>query len=274
MVDLKVGYHTICWGGVTGDPVGVTSVKNLFYRSNGDIEGALDDIAAAGYHGFELFDGNLMDFADEPVRLGGMIERSGLDLLGVYSGGNFIFPEILEEELWRVAQAAQLAGELGARHLVVGGGAQRRDGILPDDYERLGAALDRVVDLAETHGLIPVYHPHLTTIVETPDQVERILSLSRIGLCADTAHLAAGGGDPVAVLRQHAERLGYVHLKDFRGEPFGFLPLGEGDLDMTGIVKTLVEIDYQGWATVELDSYGGDPKEAALISRRFLDALS
>jgi len=131
-----------------------------------------------------------------------------------------------------------------------------------------------VVDIAEENGLIAVYHPHLTTIVESPDQVEQVLAHSRIGLCADTAHLAAGGGDPVEMIRQHADRLQYVHLKDLRREPFGFLPLGEGELDIVGVVKTLAEIGYEGWATVELDSYDGDPKDAAELSRRFLDAVT
>ncbi|MGH8926509.1 MAG: sugar phosphate isomerase/epimerase family protein [Acidimicrobiia bacterium] len=273
MTNLKLGYHTICWGGVVGEPVGVTSIKNLFYRSGGDVERAANEIAELGYDGFEIFDGNLLDFIDNPSRFRRLLESTGLQLVAVYCGGNFIYPEILEEELWRVRKAAALAGQFDARHLVVGGGAQRWNGIEPDDYQRLGDSLDKVVAIAEESGLIAVFHPHLTTIVESPAQVEKLLSVSRIGLCADTAHLAAGGGDPAGMLRQHADRLGYVHLKDFRREPFGFLPLGEGELDMVGIVKTLTEIAYDGWATVELDSFDGAPKEAAAQSRRFLESM-
>jgi len=269
-VNFRIGYHTICWGGVVGVPVGVTSVKDLFYLSNGDVLRALADIAEVGYDGFELFDGNLLGFEHDLAPLRSIIDATGLTPLGVYSGANFIFDEILDEEMWRISRASDLAAEIGARHLVVGGGAQRSTGIGDDDYRKLGEALDRVVAIAEGNGLSCVYHPHLTTIVETPEQIARILSLSRIGLCVDTAHVAAGGGDPSKVIRDHFDRVRYVHLKDFTPDPFGFQPLGKGDLDMAGIVATLDELGYEGWATVELDSFDGDPKEAAAVSRRFL----
>ena len=45
---MKLSCHTITWGGVVGHPVGVTSVKNLFYLANGSTEQALRDVAAAG----------------------------------------------------------------------------------------------------------------------------------------------------------------------------------------------------------------------------------
>lgn len=270
---FKIGYHTICWGGIVGQPVGVTSIKDLFYLSNGDAELAISDIADAGYEGFELFDGNLIALENDLDRLRDLISGSGLTPLGVYSGGNFIFDEVLGEEMWRIEKAAALAAEIGAKHLIVGGGAQRSGGIQDDDYAKLAAALDRVVDIAETNGLICVFHPHLTTIVETPEQIAKILSLSRIGLCVDTAHVAAGGGDPATVIENHFDRLQYVHLKDFTADPFAFEPLGMGALDMAGIVGTLDKLGYDGWATVELDSYDGDPKEAATISRDFLDTL-
>ena len=53
---MKLGCQSITWGGVVGHPVGVTSVKDLFYRANGPSEAALRDIAAAGYAGVEMFD--------------------------------------------------------------------------------------------------------------------------------------------------------------------------------------------------------------------------
>lgn len=267
---IKTAYHTICWGGVTGDPVGVTSVKDLLYRSYGDVEKAIDQIAEAGYSGFEVFDGNLMDYEGDLGRLQTVTERADVELLAVYSGGNFIFGETLTEELWRIRRVTALAGQAGATILVVGGGAQRANGSTDDDYAALTEALDQVVDIAAAEGLDAVFHPHLTTIVETPQQVARVLDGSRIGLCADTAHLAAGGGDPAQMIRDHADRLRYVHLKDLTRDPFGFAPLGQGDLDMSGIVAALRDVGYAGWATVELDSYDGEPAEAAQISRKFL----
>jgi inosose dehydratase len=66
---MRLGYHTITWGGVVGDATGVTSVKDLYYRANGSMEQAVGDIAAVGYEGVEMFDGNVAAYADEPARL-------------------------------------------------------------------------------------------------------------------------------------------------------------------------------------------------------------
>ena len=262
-------YHANCWGVLGGDPVGVTSVKNLFYRTFGDINRAIAEIGQAGYQAIELFDGNLVDYEGKLGELRGRLDEAGLRLLAVYSGGNFVFPEILPEELWRMRKAIDLGAEMGAEHFVVGGGAKRTVAASKEDYTRLAAALDQVADLAERRGLIAHYHPHLTTIVETPEQIRKVLALSRICFCPDTAHLAAAGGDPAKLILEHANRIKYVHLKDFRRDPFAFLPLGEGELDMAAILQALVTIKYTGWIAVELDAYS-DPKAGAETSMRYL----
>jgi inosose dehydratase len=270
---VKLSCHTITWGGVVGHPVGVTSVKDLFYLANGPSEQALRDVAAAGYAGVELFDGNLVQYEDRPEELRRLLTETGLQLVAVYSGANFVFPEILEEELWRIAKAASLGSRFGAEHLVVGGGAQRARGATEEDYVRLAEALERVVTLAEEHGLSASYHPHLTTIVEGPEQIEKVMSRSQINFCPDTAHLTAAGGDPAELIRRYADRIVYVHLKDFTAEPFAFLPLGRGDVDFEAILDGLEAAGYDGWITVELDEYGGAPVDAARESRQYLDSL-
>jgi inosose dehydratase len=270
---LKLSYHTITWGGVVGHPVGVTSVKDLFYLANGATEPALRDVAAAGYAGVELFDGNLIEYEGRPDDLRQLLGETGLQLVAVYSGANFIFGEILEEELWRIRRAAVLAAELDAEQLVVGGGAKRSTGTTDDDYTRLADALDRVAAIAEEHGLRASYHPHLSTIVETPEQLERVMSRSRIDFCPDTAHLAAAGGDPAELIRRYADRISYVHLKDFTADPFAFLPLGQGELDVAAIVAELADAGYNGWITVELDAYDGAPGDAARASREHLERV-
>ena len=275
MVELmRIGYQANAWGGVVGHPVGVTSIKDLFYLANGATEAALRDVAAAGYAGVELFDGNLIEYEDRPADLRQLLGELGLQLVAVYSGANFIFPEILEEELWRIRRAAALAAELGAEQLVVGGGAKRSTGTSDDDYSRLADSLDRVVAIAEEHGLRASYHPHLSTIVETPEQLERVMSRSRIDFCPDTAHLAAAGGDPAELVRRYADRISYVHLKDLATDPLAFLPLGEGELDFAAILAELVEAGYDGWITVELDAFDGAPADAARASREHLERLS
>ena len=270
---MRVGCHSITWGGVVGDATGVTSVKDLSYRSYGSIERAVSDIAAAGYAGIEMFDGNLFDYADRPEELQGLLSDAGLELASAYTGGNFIYSEILDEELVRVSRAAKLAQLFGAGSLVVGGGARRSSGTRPEDYQALGSALDQVCDLAEAHGLVACYHPHLTTIVESPDELDRLMPLTRMAFCPDTGHLAAGGGDPAALIRSYGDRLQHVHLKDVRLEPLEFVPLGHGSIDFPDVLAAVHESGFDGWLMVELDSYPGDPAEAAQISKAYLERL-
>ena len=268
---MKFAYHTNTWGGVVGHPAGVTSVKDLYYLTPGSTEEALRDISGAGYEGFELFDGNLMQYGGREDELRGLSDELGLKLVGVYAGANLIYREILEDELARIETAARCAAQLGAEHLVVGGGAVRASGTRDEDYKLLGEGLERVVTLAENAGLTPSFHPHLGTCVESPEQIARTFEYTGINFCPDTAHLAAGGGDPAELIRTYGDRIRYVHLKDYSsGE---FLPLGRGELDFGRMLEELKGLSYDGWIAVELDAYD-DPAEGARISKKFLDGAT
>lgn len=263
---MRIGYQANAWGGVVGHPVGVTSIKDLFYLTPGNMPDTLRRVAAAGYEGVELFDGNLAEL-DE-----GALDEQGLQLVGVYSGANFVFPDVLGEELWRIRRAAELGQRFGAEHLVVGGGAQRTEPATEDDYERLGRALDQVVEIAEEHGLTPTYHPHLSTIVEGPDQVDKVFAHTRIGFCPDLGHLAAAGGDPVDLVRRYADRIPYIHYKDVTPD-VAFVPLGEGTVDFEGVTAALRDAGYDGWIVIELDGYDGDPDAAAAKNLDYVRGL-
>ena len=270
---MKLAYQTNTWGGVVGHPVGVTSIKDLYYLAHGSTAAALRDIAHAGYDGVELFDGNLAEYADSADELERLLDEHGLVLVAVYSGANFIFTDILDQELWRIDRAAWLGARSGARHLVVGGGAQTLQPPGEPEYERLATALDRVVDIAERHGLTACFHPHLTTIVETAEQLDRLLPHTSISLCPDTGHVLLAGDDPATLIRAHGDRIPYVHLKDADLQTREFVPLGTGALDLPGVMQALGEIGYDGWITVELDAWA-DPAEGARINRHALEPWS
>jgi inosose dehydratase len=266
---MRLGYHAITWGGLTATAAGVTSVKDLRYRVPGDMPRALREIAAAGYAGVELFEGNVLELGDE---LRGLLDETGLELVGVYTGAGFVFDEIRGEELHRIAASADAAARAGASQLVVGGGSPRTGGPRPGDLDHLVGGVDAVTDLAADRGLTACFHPHLGTIVEAPNAVDAVLSRSRIGFCPDTAHLAAGGGDPADLVRRYGDRVRHVHLKDLDRVSGTFRPLGTGDLDLDDVLAAVHEIGYDDWLVVELDTHDGDPADAARTSRAWLAA--
>jgi hexulose-6-phosphate isomerase len=81
-------------------------------------------------------------------------------------------------------------------------------------------------------------------------------------------------GYPQDWIRTLGKRIVKLHLKDFRfqadkatGRRYAeFVPLREGDLDWKQVYQALVEIGYQGTATVEVR--GGGRAELEEISRR------
>jgi inosose dehydratase len=144
-------------------------------------------------------------------------------------------------------------------------------------------------------GLRTVFHHHCAGFVETPAEVETLLSRTDpelLGLCLDTGHLAFGGGDPLAMLRAEAGRVWHVHFKDCHPEVAAatrreeldyfeavrrgvFCELGRGSIDFGAVVAELERVEYEGWIVVEQDVLPGmgTPAESALRNRRYLEGL-
>jgi len=269
---MKFGHATNSLG-VVGHPVGVTSIKDLFYLANGNTEDSIREIAELNYDGVELFDGNLIEFPGGTKSLKKLLKTLDINLIAVYSGANFIFQEVLGEELWKIEKVAEAAAELMVQHIVIGGGAKRVGGTKESDYKQLGEGLDKIIDIAQKYGLTASFHPHLGTCVETPEQVDKVMSYTQINLCPDTAHLAAGGANNPKLIHKYQDRIKYVHLKDYTKDPFGFVPLGTGQLDLVSIAGALKDINYDGWITVETDGYPGNSKLSAEVSKKYLHSL-
>lgn len=266
---MKFGYVGNGWGPVLGTAGAVTDIASGFYTSPCDLEEMLDQLSDAGYDGVEIFDGDLLAFEDDPERLTEMLSSRGMELTGVYTGGHFIYRDAHEDEYQRFCRSIDLAKQLGAKYYVIGGGAVRPSGRRDEDYVAMAELLDRVAERASEAGLVSTYHPHLGSLAETPEQVDKLFAVSTIDMCADTAHLAAGGADVPELLKKYSDRLPYVHLKNWAPDR-GFLPLSEGEIDMTAVIDVLRSMDYSGWVTVELDGYDGDAGEAAKDNREYL----
>jgi len=265
---MKLGYMTNAFGELVGSGNGVTNVKDVRYLTMGDDEKAIAKITSKGFKCIEMFDGNLNKYENNPESFTKILEKYNAELLGVYIGAGFIFQDALEDELYRIDKVTALAAKFGAKHIVLGGGAVRSKGIMDSDYALLAKGLDQANQVIKKHGLIASYHPHLGSMAQNPDQIHKIFSLTDIPFCPDIAHLVAGGGDALKLIKKYFDRIFYVHLKDLNGHEF--VPLGMGQINLKEIISFLKENHYTGDWLVEIDGYSGSASEACEISYKFL----
>lgn len=176
---------------------------------------------------------------------------------------------VIEREL--EAYVAAGAGTMVLSAVTGEDGYDRAADLGEEEWATLLANLDRALDAAAAVGVVATLHPHLGTVVESPRAVERVVAGSRIGLCLDTGHYTLGGGDPVAFVRQHADRIVHAHLKDVsldvaarvRGGGIDYREgvrqgmyraLGAGDARIGEIVEALRDAGYGGWYVLEQDT--------------------
>jgi len=253
----------------------------------------LSEMQALGLRATEL--GPTGYLGAEPAQVRELLDRHELRLVGGF------LPVVLHSDGADLAEAdAAIRTLAAAGSEVVVLAARSLDGsydrkVLLDDVEwrRLLDNLKRLQDLIGEHGLRATLHPHVGTAIEDRAAVYRLLDSSDIPLCLDTGHLVIGGTDPLELLRAVADRVAHVHLKDVRltvaatvqdASYIGavrqgmYVPLGDGDLDIAGIVAALEAAGYQGWYVLEQDSaLPGEPAEGAgpiEDVRRSLDFLA
>lgn len=266
---MKVTYSTNGWGPVLGHWAAPNNVNAAYYRCPGNLETAMADIAAAGYESVEIFDGDLLEYEGKEAELQGLLDKYHLTLKGVYAACNFIYDEILPEEMDRLKRAALFAKKFGATEIPLGGGAVRYDGIRESDYVKLGEALEKVRRMAEELGMRASFHPHMGSLVESPEQLEKVLKWTSIPLCPDCAHVKSGGGDPYEIVKRYIDRIYYIHLKDVTEDGM-FCPLGVGTIDFDPIMKALKESSIDVDLAIECDGWSGDPKEGAATTAAYL----
>jgi inosose dehydratase len=236
--------------------------------------------------------------------LDGAQVRAELDRHGLRLIGGFVPLVLHEEDLApTLAHAQTVATQLAdaGAELLVAAVVTDLDWSAPvalDEagWTRLGAHLRQVADLAAQRGLQLVLHPHVGTLVESAEDIAQALAHTDVPWCLDTGHLLIGGVDPVQFLRDHADRIGHVHLKDVdaalagevrRGEKSLvqatqdglFRPLGEGDARIEEVMALLDAAGYERWLVLEQDLAitGSEPPVGAgpvLDVRKSIEYLS
>lgn len=270
-----------------------------------DGDAILDEVAAAGYSGIDL---GPVGYLGDGDALAGKLKARGLGLAGAYLELPFADPAALEAALPELDDMldtfdAVVKRDLGPAprptlaDLGVGRGAELRrnapgsgvrqpaSGYSPREWDAFARGIATVVSHCRARGYEPAFHNETGTFLESPAELDRLVELTDIGVCLDTGHLLVGGGDPVECLERWSDRINHVHVKSADLARFGevvdkglptnaiwehevFPPLGQGDLDVDGLLAGLSDARYSGWLIVEQDIF---PQTAERFARAASD---
>jgi inosose dehydratase len=239
----------------------------------------------------------------DPGELREFLAQFGLSIVGGFVPALLYRPDRIDAELEYVERASRQLASTGSDVLVLGPsshypGYDTSVDMDDDDWAVFLTNLRRLQSLVGDAGLQTALHPHWGMAIETGRHIERLLKSSDVGLCLDTGHVYLAGTDPVEVARAARGRVLHVHLKDVdpvraegvrRGDvPFRqsvidglFVPLGEGGVDIAGVIATLERDGYRGWYVLEQDVSltaepppGAGPKADAVDSVAYLRGLA
>lgn len=170
----------------------------------------------------------------------------------------------------------------GAKEQALGFGLNDRPRLTEAEWPCLFAGLQQFAALSADAGLKLVYHHHMGTVIQSEDELDRLLAgVPAMHLLFDPGHLAFAGIDPLAVARRYGTRIAHVHLKSVRPavaervrrERWSFyravkegvftIP-GDGCVDFLAIFSELARHHYRGWLVVEAEE---DPVRVAALPK-------
>lgn len=282
---FEIGYHLNSWD-LTGQP----------------LEPAIRFLSEQGFRWFEILSGaslstqfsrRVMQLGPKPplgvitdtdiLRRMGLLSRAQHDH-GIRLSAFYISVEYLNDVAWPyeigvLEGLLRLTKGFGAPVLCLGGGRPDTPWAphTTQEVTTFCRRLEEIGKRAADMGITAVYHPHLDNFIEGSLQLDRVmneLDTRHAGLCIDPAHIVHVGSDPVAITRQYASAIRYMHLKDTRVSPelkgaarYGaFSELGAGVVDLPGLVDVLLDTGYDGIAIIELDASQKTAEQSTLES--------
>lgn len=151
--------------------------------------------------------------------------------------------------------------------------------MIDDGFGRIKELWTPIFDVFDECGVKFALEVHPTEIAFDYYSTQKLLEVfdrrPTLGINFDPSHLAWQGVDPCLFLREFADRIYHVHMKDVKirldgragilgshiefgdlRRGWNFVSLGHGDVDFDGIIRELNAMDYQGPLSVEWEDSG------------------
>jgi len=259
----QIAAAPISWGVCEVPDWGVQLPADRVLAEMADLGFTQTEAGAAGY------------LPDDPTELAAVLTSHGLSLLGGFVPLVLHKPEERDASIASARVTAEMFRDAGAKYFVTAAVTTwdwaPRETLSEAEWQHLYEMLDLVEDLVADYGLVQAVHPHIQTVIEQADEVQRVLDNTRAGWTFDTGHLLIGGYDPMEFCRNYTDRIRHVHLKDvvlelsapvmdgsqsiMQGVQAGmFCNLGAGDVAIDQAVAHMVDSGFDGWYVIEQDA--------------------
>jgi inosose dehydratase len=273
-VSVRIGINPITWTNDDYPELG----------GNTSLETCLAETREAGYAGIELGG----KFPRQSSVLKPIMDRFGLKVISGWYDGRCDEKEVAAE-MDAIVPHLHLLKDMGSTHVVyadtsrgrhgaIWGPISQRPTLMADEWPTYGRKLTELAERMADFGVRMAFHHHMGTIVESDEEVGLLMKHTgeAVGLLYDTGHSSFSGGNPLALLKKHVERVVHVHCKDVRKpilekarrEDMSFMDAviagiftvpGDGSTDYPSILKVLADNHYAGWLVVEAEQ---DPRKA------------
>lgn len=243
--------------------------------------------AECGYEGIEIAPFTLAAYVTElsasrRAEIRRAIEKSGLKMVGLHwllaktEGFHLTSPDPSVRARTRdyLIELAQCCADLGGRVLVLGSPQQRN--VLPEvtraqaeecAIEVLEGLLPHLERTATMLALEPL-GPQETNFVNTAEEAVEIirkLSSPHIQLHLDCKAMSSEMIPIPDLIRNNSRYMVHFHANDPNRLGPGF-----GELDFVPIFKALLDVEYQGWVSVEVFDYQPGPERIARESIAYM----
>ncbi|MBE1577483.1 bifunctional sugar phosphate isomerase/epimerase/4-hydroxyphenylpyruvate dioxygenase family protein [Amycolatopsis roodepoortensis] len=254
---------------------------------SGTLEDKLAAAAAAGFHGVEIFENDLIASRRTPSEIRRLCADLGLtiDLYQPFRDFEAVPPDVLRANLRRARRKFDLMAELGADTVLVCSSVSP-DAV--DDDDLAAEQLHELASLAASRGIRVAYEALAWgRFVNTYEHAWRIVRRAghpALGVCLDSFHILSRRSDPRAIRTIPGEKIFFLQLADaplldmdvLHWSRHHRLFPGQGAFDLATFTGHVLAAGYRGPLSLEVfnDVFRqADPRPAAVDAMRSLVAL-
>lgn len=227
----------------------------------------VDDMAAAGYEGFETNYVSLESGFTDPAPLRAEIARRKMSLIGLHAGSALHTPELVSKAEALFAHVAAGVKALGGSYAMLSPAAGKDPGLLKSKAE----AIERLAAVCRKAGVELLVHNHVEEARNNFEEFRFLLNHSSVKLLVDVGHAARAGVNAAAFCEQHHSRIAAIHVKDWKADHMNQVTLGSGDVPVKSALAALRKRNWRGWVIAELE---GNPVPGVTREQNVRDARS